>query len=57
MTFQNLLDKLQKLTPEQLNSDVTVCDSNRDEFVPVFEFKISDASNDVLDEGHPFLSF
>lgn len=58
MTYSELLQELNKLTPEQLAQDVTVYLSETDEFfavVPDFPWCESDDSCDVLDAGHKYL--
>lgn len=62
MTYKELLEKLKRLSQEQLDSDVTVyvCDENfsfGDEFFPVNDLLTSDDSNDILDPDHPYLVF
>jgi hypothetical protein len=57
MTYAELLQELQKLTPEQLNQDVTVFISEQDEYYPLkgdYPFPESDC-DDVLDNGHRYL--
>ena len=44
MTYQDLLNELKTLKPEQLNQDVTVHLTEVDEFVPVYT--VSVATND-----------
>lgn len=56
MTWRELRDKLNTLTDEQLNTDVTIFDGNVGEFAPADGFDIADA-DDVLDTGHPFLRY
>jgi hypothetical protein len=54
MTYQQLLNKLQKATPEQLSNDVSVCFRATDEFYPVSKLVVNEES-DVLDIGHLYL--
>lgn len=53
MTYRELRDKLNTLSDEQLNQDVTVVDPYN-EFIPIWGVKFAEA-DDVLDLGHPFL--
>lgn len=58
MTYAELLNELEKLTPEQLHQTVTVYVSGVDEFYPVvgdYPFPESDDTCDVLDPGHKYL--
>ena len=62
MTYKELLEKLKRLSQEQLDSDVTVyvCDENfsfGDEFFPVNDLLTSDDHIDILDPDHPYLVF
>lgn len=55
MTYRDLVQRLQTLSEEQLDMDVTVWQENG-EFVPVFGlFETADEA-DVLDANHPYLS-
>lgn len=57
MTYKELLNQLSKLNEEQLNTDVTVCDSY-DEFFKVKGLYFIDPKfDDVLDPGHPYFLF
>jgi hypothetical protein len=55
MTYRELINKLMYLSPEQLNSTVTIQDPNDEFFAAKLEFSVEE-TNDVLDPGHPFLS-
>jgi len=55
MTYNQLKNLLSSLTEEQLNMDVTIHALDADEFYPIPSFIISDDSNDVLDNNHPYL--
>jgi len=63
MTYKELLEKLNRLSPEQLNTDVTVyaCDENfswRDEYFPLNDLLTSDDKmGQVLDITKPTLIF
>ena len=52
MTYKDLLNKLQKLNEEQLNSDLTVQIDY--EFYKATMY-ITDHKIDILDEGHPVI--
>lgn len=54
MTYKELLEKLQNLTQEQLNQNVTMYDEKMDEFFALDDTGITD-QDDVLDENHFFL--
>lgn len=57
-TYNDLLNQLQEMNAEQLESDVTVGDAAIDEFFPVQSLEFSkdgDAADGVLDHGHPYL--
>jgi len=54
-TYQQLLDYLKNLSQSDLNKNVTVYDSSRDEFMPVSSISFTTES-DVLDADHPFLT-
>ena len=55
MTYKELFEQLQSLTPEQLNQTVTIKDVSHDEFHGVEETAFTDGTEDVLDEGHFYL--
>lgn len=55
MTYRDLLKRLQELSPEQLDCDVTIEDPYPDECYPVKEFRICDTEHKSLDEDHPVL--
>jgi len=54
MTYQDLLNELKTLKPEQLNQTVTIHLTEMDEFKPVRAIFDEDGS-DVLDSGHVIL--
>ena len=54
MTYRQLFDYLKTLSKEDLAKNVTVFDSNSEEFMPVSSVKVTD-EDDILDAGHPFL--
>lgn len=53
MTYRELRDKLDELTDEQLDCDVTVHDLD-DEYFPISSLETYDTEG-VLDDNHPFL--
>lgn len=55
MTYKELLDLLNELDEEQLNMDVTIYDTEEDEFFKSAGFNITDET-DILDENHPYLT-
>jgi len=53
MTYQDLLNELKTLKPEQLNQTVTIHLTEIDEFMPVRAVSVSvEDVCDVLDPGH-----
>ena len=59
MTYGELVSALSKLSPEQLQTTVTVYVGGPDEFYPIDDVLplcvAGDQLGDILDEGHPFL--
>ena len=53
ITYRDLLNKLQKLNEEQLNSDITIL--NNDEYYKA-TLVFTDKQVDILDEGHPVIA-
>jgi hypothetical protein len=53
MTYRELLDRLEGLSDDELDSDVTVYDYEMDEYFPSTDLTFS--VDDVLDDGHPIL--
>ena len=56
MTYRELLNQLQQLNDEQLDSDVTVEDGDENECYPA-TFYICDDFHDSLDNEHPIIRF
>ena len=56
MTWRELIKKLRRLTPEQLDTDATIWDGTIDEFYQIQKLGIT-SENDVLDENHPYLAY
>tara|TARA_B100002019_G_scaffold246597_1_gene224552 strand:+ start:4778 stop:4996 length:219 start_codon:yes stop_codon:yes gene_type:complete len=57
MTYQQLLDQLQELTPQQLNQTATLYSIKEDEFVPVYSGDFTDSDEQVLDANHFVITF
>jgi hypothetical protein len=59
ITYNQLLEQIQKMTPEQRDATVTVFVTETVEYYPLvqdFPVVFADgAVNDVLDHGHPYL--
>lgn len=53
MTYGELLEVLNRMTPQQLQQDVTIYDN--DEYLGGWSLKTAGDENDVLDTGHPYL--
>ena len=56
MTYRELLNQLKQLNEEQLQKDVTVCDTDDEYFKVTAMYYANAAFNDVLDQGHPYLT-
>jgi hypothetical protein len=57
MTYKQLLQQLQQLSQEQLNSDVSIYDVDADEYYCEAEFVFTTNQCDVLDANHPVIRF
>ena len=57
MTYQELLNQLQQLNPEQLNQDVAIWDEDDDEFYQQDVDLLFVDDTDVLDVDHPIIRF
>jgi hypothetical protein len=58
MTYKELLNQLQTLTEEQLNSDVAVYDEGVDEYYQMkVELVFATEECQVLDVDHPIIRF
>lgn len=58
MNYRQLRARLASLSQEQLDADVTIYDASIDEYFKVDNLHYENAKfSDVLDHGHPFLSF
>jgi hypothetical protein len=62
MTYKELLQQLQQLNEEQLNQDVTICDSFGEDGCPEYyqscvEFVFATDAQSVLDIDHPIILF
>lgn len=56
MNWNQLIEKILKMTPEQRQTDVTVHDVDSDEYYKVDDLNITNDTG-VLDDGHPVLAF
>ena len=60
MTYRTLLAKLLRMSedsPSRLNDAVTIYDPSQDEYLSADELKFAEEkTNDVLDDGHPFIT-
>jgi hypothetical protein len=52
MTYNDLLNELQKLSPEQLDCTVTIHEPYTDEYIPAVHGTEVTNAQDVLDPGH-----
>jgi hypothetical protein len=58
MTYKELLQQLQQLTEDQLNSDVAIYDEGTDEYYQLkVELVFTTGECDVLDPDHPVIRF
>jgi hypothetical protein len=56
MNYKDLLNKLQALTPEQLNQTVTIYEPYEDEYIAAIDVGFSEEANcDALDPNHFYL--
>jgi hypothetical protein len=57
MTYKELKDQLDNLNEEQLEMDVTIYDSEEDEFFGCYAPQLSiNKEDDTLDDNHPYLT-
>lgn len=56
MTYEKLLEIINRMPPERLKDDVSVYLTDSDEYYPVYAVLVSDDTNDVLDPGHYFIA-
>ena len=54
MTYRQLLDYLQAMSQERLDDNITIRDTDSDEYIPVQAIEVVDVP-DVLDKGHVYL--
>lgn len=52
MTYRQLRERLNQVTNEQLDQDVTIWLMGTGEFLPMVNIFMAEESDDVLDEGH-----
>lgn len=57
MTYKELLQQLQQLNDEQLNSDVAIYDTGTDEYYQLQVELVFTTQTDVLDVDHPVIRF
>ena len=55
MIYQELLNQLQQLNPEQLNQDVTIYDADNDEYYQTMVELMFTTETDVLGVDHPVI--
>lgn len=58
LTYQQLLDRLKKLSKEELNQNVSIAMDNSEEVLPVKKVDLSmkgDWTDDILDRNHVVL--
>jgi hypothetical protein len=53
-TYRDLLNKLKNMNDSQLNSDITIIDTNNEYYMATLLF--TDSSCDVLVDGHPIIA-
>ncbi|MBK6914989.1 MAG: hypothetical protein IPH11_15510 [Ignavibacteriales bacterium] len=57
MTYKELKDQLEDLNEDQLKMDVTIYDTEDDEFFGCYAPNLSfSEEDDTLDENHPYLT-
>jgi hypothetical protein len=56
MTYKELKAHIEVMDEEQLNQDVTLFDTEAEEFYPVNDIDFA-PETDVLDKNHPYLTF
>jgi hypothetical protein len=58
MTYRKLLQILETLNDIELNQDITLYSILNDEFIPARSVAVAQGKdNDVLDEGHIYITF
>lgn len=58
MTYEQLINQLQKLPKERLQDTVTIFDTAEDEMFPVVSFGVAEPDDtDIIDPGHFYLTF
>lgn len=55
MTYQDLLDVLNDMSKEHLETTVTYYSDHTDEYYPVTDLTFTVGGDDVLDDDHPIL--
>lgn len=56
MTYKELQDKLNSIPSERLNDTIIVYDHATDEYMGIHGFLVADTDQDVLDNGHVYLT-
>lgn len=58
MTYEQLINQLQKLPKERLQDTVTIFNTAEDEMLPVVSSGVADQDDmDIIDPGHFYLTF
>ena len=52
LTYRSLMEHLQEMDNDRLEDNVTVFDTEGDEFLPAIKLETTKEECDVLDEGH-----
>jgi hypothetical protein len=55
MTWDDLKYRIEQMTPEQRDTDVTFYDHNDEEFYQIRRLLIAVKGEQAIDEGHPYL--
>jgi hypothetical protein len=55
MTYQQLMNVIFNMTPEQRKQDVTIYIRSNDEYFPMLGDVVITEETDTLDKGHPYL--
>ena len=57
MTYEQLKAHIEVMDEQQLQQDVTIRDTESEEYYPIDSIEFADDSDVVLDMTHPFLTF
>ena len=55
LTYSELFETLRVLSPEQMKMNVTIYRRGDDGFYPARSVNVSDGSDEVLDNNHPYI--